>query len=192
VKHERDGAGRRGEEPTPSQAKRPEKNQPTLEVGEGRGGVPPPGEQSQPHQESVANTPPTPPSRATQILDEMSPDERDAQFREWHRVEREKVLRAEKLPPERRRKALEQQRIEHERSLAFLTPEQRERYDVIDILDELKNTRPIGRRVTYMSFSSDEWLATLQKHDPELMNPIIKALNKPGRREKIQAAIDKL
>jgi hypothetical protein len=30
------------QEPTPSEAKRPENNQPTLEVGEGRGGVPPP------------------------------------------------------------------------------------------------------------------------------------------------------
>jgi hypothetical protein len=51
------GAGRRGE-PTPSEAKRPEKNQPTLEVGEGRGGVPPPqGEQAKPKQEGREREP---------------------------------------------------------------------------------------------------------------------------------------
>jgi hypothetical protein len=45
---------RGGGEPTPSEAKRPEQNQPTFEVGEGRHGVPPPqGEQAKPQQEST-------------------------------------------------------------------------------------------------------------------------------------------
>ncbi len=40
------GGGAPNREPTPSEAKRPEQNQPTLAVGEGLGGVPPPqGEQ---------------------------------------------------------------------------------------------------------------------------------------------------
>jgi hypothetical protein len=38
------------QEPTPSEAKRPENNQPTLEVGEGRHGVPPPQSERQPEQ----------------------------------------------------------------------------------------------------------------------------------------------
>jgi hypothetical protein len=51
VEHGGGGAPKR--EPTPSEAKRPENNQPTLEVGEGRHGVPPPqGEQAEALQES--------------------------------------------------------------------------------------------------------------------------------------------
>lgn len=46
------------ERPIPSPAGRPEKNQPTLEVGEGRHGVPPPqGEQSQPQQDKGESQP---------------------------------------------------------------------------------------------------------------------------------------
>jgi hypothetical protein len=49
---EHGGGGAPEREPTPSEAKRPENNQPTLEVGEGRGGVPPPqGEPAKPQQE---------------------------------------------------------------------------------------------------------------------------------------------
>ncbi len=47
TKERREGAGRRGE-PTPSEAKRPENNQPTLAIGEGRGGIPPPQGERQP------------------------------------------------------------------------------------------------------------------------------------------------
>jgi hypothetical protein len=43
------GGGAPNREPAPSEAKRPENNQPTLEVGEGRHGVPPPGEHQQPN-----------------------------------------------------------------------------------------------------------------------------------------------
>jgi hypothetical protein len=43
-------------EPTPSEAKRPYQNQPILEVGEGRHGVPPPqGKQGKPHEETLEN-----------------------------------------------------------------------------------------------------------------------------------------
>jgi hypothetical protein len=43
------GRGAPNREPAPSEAKRPENNQPTLEVGEGRRGVPPPQGERQPH-----------------------------------------------------------------------------------------------------------------------------------------------
>jgi hypothetical protein len=60
MNHLEGGQGRPNhQEPTPSEAKRPEKNQPTLEVREGRGGVPPPqGEpaQAQPPVESADGT----------------------------------------------------------------------------------------------------------------------------------------
>jgi hypothetical protein len=56
VEHRGGGAPER--DPTPSEAKRPDRNQPTLEVEEGRGGVPPPpGEQAKPQQESATNNP---------------------------------------------------------------------------------------------------------------------------------------
>jgi hypothetical protein len=48
MEFEHRGGGAPEREPTPSEAKRPEHNQPTLEVGEGRGGVPPPQGERQP------------------------------------------------------------------------------------------------------------------------------------------------
>jgi hypothetical protein len=55
---EHGGGGAPEREPTPSEAKRPENNQPTLEVGEGRHGVPPPqGETAKPNQENAEGNP---------------------------------------------------------------------------------------------------------------------------------------
>ena len=58
MEFEHRGGGAPNREPTPSEANRPDQNQPTLEMGEGRHGVPPPqGEQSQPQQEGGERQP---------------------------------------------------------------------------------------------------------------------------------------
>jgi hypothetical protein len=53
MEFEHRGGGTPKEEPRPLEAKRPEKNQPTLDVREGRGGVPPPQGEWQPERVEV-------------------------------------------------------------------------------------------------------------------------------------------
>jgi hypothetical protein len=86
------GGGAPKGEPTPSEAKRPEENQPTLEVGEGRGGVPPPQGERQPEgsdheskaEESVINEGPMRP-RVFKCRFHLSPCKREEIQREPYR-----------------------------------------------------------------------------------------------------------
>jgi hypothetical protein len=100
MEFEHKGGGAPKREPTPSEAKRPEKNQPTLEVGEGRGGVPPPTGERQPEPAQVQ--PPVESAEARQIFpppieavsQELTPAGNQVRGDTWREVTIETVHKA--------------------------------------------------------------------------------------------------
>jgi hypothetical protein len=85
-----------------------------------------------------------------------------------------------------------QYREMREQQLAHLTPEERERQNVIEEMDYLKESRTMTMKVNYAQHLKSELLDKMQRFDPEFMNPIIEVLTKrPARQAKVERAIQR-
>jgi hypothetical protein len=78
-------------------------------------------------------------------------------------------------------------------TLEGLAPEEREQRAIGEALEELKRQPTVRQRVDIASFVPLEFLEKLRQHNPELMEPIIKGVEKrPARLEKMEKAIERL
>jgi hypothetical protein len=183
------GAGRRGKEPTPSQAGRQEQTQAPQQRGEGIRGVPPPQGEQKPQSGSI-NKP------------EL--EDKDKLWRRARRLDHRKEFQT--VPPyiPAEKTALEEaedivagkqwrERMKsEEQALANLTPEELEHHHIEEAFDDLKRSRTMSLRISRAQHFNVELINKMQQHDPEFMDPIITGIEKrPARQAKAERAIQR-